>query len=315
MRTVIGVDLGGTNIVSAVVDAKGKILGRDKRPTLGRLGPAGVLRRIVESIHSASRNSGLPWSSHAVIGVGSPGPLDQKRGVVIYSPNLNWHNVRIVDLLQKKMGKKVILENDANAAALGESWVGAGKGEKVVLCVTLGTGVGGGLVLDGRIYQGASGVSNHIGHIVVDPRGPKSTYGNRGILELYASALGIVRMAKEMNLKVPHGQPYDARTFKKMALRGNRKAKRVYEVAGTMLGVGLTSAIHMINPSMVIFSGGISLAGDLLFRPMRRELRARCFKSHLKGLRFRMAKLGDDMGAVGAARLAWQSTKFSTLSK
>ena len=307
MRTVIGVDLGGTNIVSVVVDAKGKVLGKDKRPTLARLGPKKVLERIAESVRAASHNSGLSWSSHAAVGIGSPGPLDQKRGIVLYSPNLRWHNVPIVAILHRKLGKKVFLENDANAAALGESWIGAGKGEKVVLCVTLGTGVGGGVVLDGHIYQGATGVSNHVGHIVVDPDGPKGPTGNPGILEMYSSTIGITRMAKEAGLKAPQGGPADPKTVMLMAKKGNAAAKRIYTTAGRMLGVGLTSAIHLFNPSVVIFSGGVSQAGELLFRPMRRELKERCFKSHLKGLKFRMARLGDNMGAVGAARLAWQS--------
>ncbi len=315
MRTVIGVDLGGTNIVSAVVNERGKILGKDKRPTLSQLGSKDVMLRIADSVRSAGHKSGLPWASHLGVGIGSPGPLDQKRGVVIYTPNLNWHNVHIVQFLQKELKKRVYLENDANAAALGESWVGAGKGEDVVLCVTLGTGVGGGLVINGRIFEGATGVSNHIGHIVVDPKGPKAPYGNRGILEQYASTTGIARLAKELRLKPLPGQPADARTFEEMAMKGNKKAKKVYEIAGRMLGIGMTSAIHLINPSIIIFSGGVSRAGDLLFKPMHKELNTRCFKSHLKGLKFRLAKLGDNMGAVGAARVAWLHLPSSVKNK
>ncbi len=307
LKTVIGVDLGGTNIVSGVVDKKGKVLGKDKRPTLARLGAVGVMNRIVDSIYAASADSRLPWVSHLAVGLGSPGPLDPKRGLILYTPNLNWHNVRIVDYLQRKIRKKVVLENDANLAALGETWAGAGKGEKVVLCLTLGTGVGGGLIVEGKIFEGAWGVSNHIGHIVVDPNGPKTAYGNRGILEQYVSATGIVRLAKEAGLKPPPGLPVEAQSFQKMAEMGNRKARRVYVLAGKMLGVGLTTALHLLNPSMVIFSGGVSAAGSLLLKPMFKELRTRCFKSHLKGVKFKLAKLGDDMGVIGAARLAWQS--------
>jgi glucokinase len=307
LKTVIGVDLGGTNIVSAVVDEKGKVLGRDKRKTMASLGPKGVIQRIAEGIHAASANSGHSWASQLAVGIGSPGPLDPKKGVVIYTPNLNWKNVPIVSILKKKLGKKVFLENDANLAALGESWVGAGKGEKAVLCVTLGTGVGGGFIWEGKIFEGATGVSNHIGHIVVDPNGPQAPYGNSGILEQYVSATGIVRMATEAGVKPPAGEPLEAYTFQKMAEAGNSKVKKVYEHAGRMLGVGLTSTIHLLNPSVVIFSGGVAGAGDLLMKPMMQELKKRSFDSHLKGLKFKMAKLGDDMGAVGAARLAWQS--------
>ncbi len=304
---MIGIDLGGTNIVSAIVDDKGKVLAKDKRKTMASLGAVGVMNRIVESARAASAYSGLSWVSHLAVGIGSPGPLNPKKGIILYTPNLNWKNIHIVDFLKKKFHKKVVLENDANLAALGESWVGAGKGEKVVLCVTLGTGVGGGLILDGKIYEGAAGVSNHIGHMVVIPDGPKTPYGNSGILEQYVSATGIIRLAAEAGLKLAPGQPREAYSFQKMAEAGNKKALKVYEKAGSLLGVGLTSAIHLLNPGMIIFSGGVTGAGDLLMKPMMKELRKRCFKSHLKGLKFRMAKLGDNMGAVGAARLAWQS--------
>ncbi|HET9870886.1 MAG TPA: ROK family protein [bacterium] len=307
MRTVIGVDLGGTNIVAAVVDERGRVLGKDKRPTQAPLGAVGVMDRIVESVRAASAASGLPWKSHLRLGIGSPGPLNPKKGIILYTPNLNWKNVHLTEYLGRKTGKKVVLENDANLAALGETWIGAGRGEGFVLCVTLGTGVGGGFILDGKIYEGAWGVSNHIGHVVVDPKGPRAPYGNRGILEQYVSATGIVRLAGLAGLKPPRGEKLEAHTFQKMAERGNAKALRVYDQAGTMLGVGLTSAIHLLNPGMIIFAGGVAAAGELLFKPMRRELKERCFASHLKGLRFRTAKLGDNMGVVGAARLAWQS--------
>jgi glucokinase len=309
LKTVIGIDLGGTNIVSAVVDEKGRILGQDKRKTMAPLGAVGVMNRIVESAHAASADSELPWASHLAVGIGSPGPLDPKKGIILYTPNLNWKNVHIVDYLRKKLHKKVSLENDANLAALGESWVGAGKGEKVVLCVTLGTGVGGGLIVDGKVYEGATGVSNHIGHIVVIPDGPPTAYGNSGILEQYVSATGIIRLATEAGLKLPPGEPREAYSFQKMAEAGNQKALKVYEKAGRILGIGLTSAIHLLNPGMIIFSGGVAGAGDLLMKPMMKELQKRSFKSHLKGLKFRIAKLGEHMGAVGAARLAWQSLR------
>src|SRR5260221_6568005 len=154
-------DLGGTNIVSAIVDEKGRVLGKDKRKTPAPLGAVGVMNRIADSIRAASQNSGLPWDSHLAVGIGSPGPLNAKKGLIIYTPNLNWKNVRIVDYLHKKLHRKVVLENDANLAALGETWIGAGKGEKFVLCITLGTGVGGGLIFNRKIYEGACGVSNH----------------------------------------------------------------------------------------------------------------------------------------------------------
>ncbi len=314
--TVVGVDLGGTNIVSAVVEENGRVLGRDKRPTLASEGAKKVLARMAVCAKAAAAQAEIPWSQIQAVGVGSPGPLDPKRGVILYSENLRWKNVKMKETLEKILGKKVFVENDANVAALGEAWVGAGRNEKVVLCLTLGTGVGGGLILDGRIYEGAWDVGCEIGHIVVEPGGPMTRYGNRGVLEQYVSATGLVRLAGMEGIKASEGmEPLTARQVQEMALQGNPGARRVYEQAGRYLGIGLTTAIHLLNPAVIIFSGGVSKAGDLLFKPMHRELKARCFKASLKGVQFRMAKLGDDMGAVGAARLAFQCFAAAKASK
>jgi glucokinase len=306
VKKVIGVDLGGTNIVTAVVDSHGKVLGRDKRPTQISLGAHRVIARIADSARTAVEGCGLSLSDIAAVGVGSPGPLNPKTGVILNWVNGGWKNISLGAELKKNLKKKVFIENDANVAALGEAWVGAGRGRNVVLCLTLGTGVGGGLILDGKIYAGAWDVGCEIGHIVVNPDGPKTSYGNSGILEQYCSATGIVRMAKEKGLVSPDDQPLQAHQVQQMALQGNGKARQVYRDAGRFLGVGLTSAIHLFNPSTVIFSGGVSGAGNLLFQPMHEELKMRCFPQSLKGIRFHIAKLGDNMGVVGAARLAYQ---------
>jgi glucokinase len=301
-----GVDLGGTNIATAIVDASGRVRSRDRRPTLAGRGPNAVLARMADSVRSAARVAGLGLRDLAAVGVGSPGPLDPKRGVVLYSENLRWRNVPVAAVLRRALGRRVFLENDANVAALGEAWAGAGRGEPVVLCVTLGTGVGGGLILDGRIYRGAWDVGCEIGHIVVEPGGPPTRYGNRGVLEQYVSATGIVRMAREAGLKPRGGEAVlTARDMMARARSGDPRARRVYREAGRMLGVGLTTAIHLLNPSMVVFAGGVSAAGPLLYGPMRREIARRCFRASLRGLKFRRAALGGDMGAVGAARLAF----------
>ncbi len=310
MEKVIGVDLGGTNIVSAVVDERGRVLGRDKRPTRIPLGPKAVIARIAESALASMVNAGVKPASIAAVGVGSPGPLNPTRGVILNWVNGGWKNVALKAELQKLLKKKVFIENDANVAALGEAWVGAGRGEKVVLCLTLGTGVGGGHILDGKIYTGAWDVGCEIGHIVVNPEGPKTPYGNSGILEQYASATGLVRLAKEAGVPTPAFGPLEAHHVQALARKGNSKALRVYETAGRYLGIGLTSAIHLLNPSVVIFSGGVSGAQDLLFKPMHRELKQRCFPQSLRGVKFKIAKLGDNMGVVGAARLAFQRMKF-----
>ena len=308
MRALVaGVDLGGTNIATAVVAPSGRILGRDRRPTRSEDGAKSVLARMADSVRFAAAAAGCDVRDLAAVGVGSPGPLDPVRGVVLYSENLRWRNVPLADILRRDLGRRVFLENDANVAALGEAWAGAWRGEPVVLCVTLGTGVGGGLIYDGRIYRGAWDIGIEIGHIVVEPDGPTTRYGNRGVLEQYASATGIVRMALQAGLRPRAGEgELSALSVMERARGGDVRARRVYLQAGRFLGVGLTTAIHLLNPSMVVFAGGVSRAGKLLFDPMRRELRERCFRASLKGVKFRCAKLGNDMGAVGAARLAYQ---------
>jgi glucokinase len=306
VKKVIGVDLGGTNIVTAVVDSNGKVLGRDKRPTQVSWGAKKVISRIADSARESLLASGLKLADIAAVGVGSPGPLNPKTGVILNWVNGGWKNVALGAELKKDLKKKVFIENDANVAALGEAWAGAGRDESVVLCLTLGTGVGGGLILNGKIYAGAWDVGCEIGHIVVNPDGPLTPYGNSGILEQYCSATGIVRLAKEVGLPDQDGGPLQAHQVQQLALRKNLTALRVYAEAGRYLGIGLTTAIHLYNPSVVIFSGGVSGAGDLLFKPMHQELKRRCFPQSLKGVKFRMAKLGDNMGVVGAARLAYQ---------
>jgi glucokinase len=307
VKRVIGVDLGGTNIVTAVVDEKGVVLGRDKRPTMIPQGHKAVIGRIADSARSAIQNAGVEIDSISGVGVGSPGPLCPAKGVILNWVNGGWKNVPLRTLLQAHLHKKVFIENDANVAALGEAWVGAGRDEKVVLCLTLGTGVGGGHIIDGNIYAGAWDVGCEIGHIVVEPDGPPTPYGNSGILEQYASATGIVRMAKEFSVPATAGAPLQAHQVQALARKGNARARKVYALAGRYLGIGLTTAIHLLNPSVIIFSGGVSGAGDLLFKPMHRELKKRCFPQSLRGVKFRLAKLGDNMGVVGAARLALQN--------
>lgn len=306
MKKVIGVDLGGTNIVTAVVDERGRVLGRDKRPTQVSLGAKKVIARIAESAVASINAARLRPSDISAIGVGSPGPLNPKTGVILNWVNGGWKNVALGSELKKLLKKQAFIENDANVAALGEAWIGAGKGEDVVLCLTLGTGVGGGLILDGKIYTGAWDVGCEIGHIVVNPDGPLTPYGNSGILEQYCSATGIVRLAKEAGLSDPLGGKLQAHEVQALALKKDSTAQRVYAEAGRYLGIGLTTAIHLYNPSVIIFSGGVSGAGDLLFKPMHLELKKRCFPQSLKGIKFRLAKLGDNMGVVGAARLAYQ---------
>ncbi|RKY58979.1 MAG: ROK family protein [Candidatus Latescibacterota bacterium] len=314
MSLYVGVDLGGTNIVSGLADEKGRILARDKRPTRQDLGFEGSLEQMRASIRAVMEGA---TESVRAIGIGSPGPIDPFEGVVLEPENLPaWRNVPLVRLMEEAFGVPVFLDNDANVAALGEQWQGAGKGIRFFLCVTLGTGIGGGVVLDGKLLQGFNGNAAEIGHITIDYNGPQCPCGNRGCLELYASATGIVRRTKE---KMERERPdtvlwkrFDGLTAKDIseaANDGDEFARAMYEETGFLLGVGLVSAVNLYNVEVIALGGGMAQAGEILFEPVRRTVRERGLPGVRDKVRIVPSELGDDAGLLGAARMAMQRTE------
>jgi len=261
-----------------------------------------------ESIRTVVGQAG---DSVRAIGIGSPGPIDPFEGVVLEPENLPaWRNVPLVRIVEEEFGVPAFLDNDANVAALGEQWQGAGKGVGFFMCVTLGTGIGGGAVLDGKLLQGFNGNAAEIGHITIDYDGPPCPCGNRGCLELYASATGIVRRTKErMERERPETSLWEkfenltAKDISQAAHEGDEFARRMYEETGFLLGVGLVSAINLYNVEVIALGGGMAQAGEILFEPVRRTVRERA----LPGVRDKVpSQLGDDAGLLGAARMAMQ---------
>ena len=311
MSLYVGVDLGGTNIVSGLVDEEGRILARDKRPTRQDLGLDGSLGQMKESIRTVVGQAG---DSVRAIGIGSPGPIDPFEGVVLEPENLPaWRNVPLVRIVEEEFGVPAFLDNDANVAALGEQWQGAGKGVGFFMCVTLGTGIGGGAVLDGKLLQGFNGNAAEIGHITIDYDGPPCPCGNRGCLELYASATGIVRRTKErMERERPETSLWEkfenltAKDISQAAHEGDEFARRMYEETGFLLGVGLVSAINLYNVEVIALGGGMAHAGEILFEPVRRTVRERALPGVRDKVRIVPSQLGDDAGLLGAARMAMQ---------
>lgn len=324
MKYAIGVDLGGTNIVTILMNEKGKIIARDKRATEGFKGKNHVLKRISEGIESVlglmTHDSRLT-TDVVGIGIGTPGLVDLEKGIVYEAPNIpDWDNVPLANSYKKRFGIPTFLENDANSAALGEWWIGAGRGTKNMICLTLGTGIGGGIIIDGKVYHGALGYAGELGHIALSFDGPKCGCGNTGCMEAYASATGIIKRTKALLkdrknrksiiYKLISGDlnKMNPAIITQAARKGDKLAIKIWKDTGFYLGSGIASYANIFNPEMVVLTGGMTGAGNLLFESMWETVRKRAFKGAVKNLKILPGKIPDDAGAVGAAKTAFQRT-------
>ena len=302
---ILAADVGGTNIRTALLDTEGEILRGLKRPTLAHKGKEALIKRLVQMFRDTLKESGADIRKVRGIGVGFPGPLDVKRGIVFNPPNLKgWQEVFLKDILEQEMDRPVALENDANAAALGEYWRGAGRGTGSLVCLTLGTGVGGGVVLEGRVWHGAKGIAGEIGHMTLVKNGRKCGCGNRGCLETYGSASGIITTMKGL-LERHRIKPKETITLErigKWARAGDSLAQRAIKETGLSLGIGIANVANLLNPEMIVLSGGITNLGEYLFGPLREEVKKRALPKAVEGLKIVRAELGDNAGVIGAAR-------------
>jgi glucokinase len=329
----IGVDLGGTNLRIAAVDEQARLI---EKVTLGTAVAQGrnrviddmcdAIRRISEKYRGASTLVG--------IGIGVPGIIDMARGMVRESPNLpDWSDYPAQKEIESRLGTRVILENDANSAAFGEKWLGVGRDVDDMAMLTLGTGVGGGVVLGGRIWHGMTGMAGEFGHTTVEPEGVRCGCGNRGCVEQYASATAIVRMAKEAIAsgqapalaKAASSDPeFSAKAVYNLAIQGDEEAKKIFRRVGRALGIVLSNLINALNLPMYVIGGGVSSAWEAFSPTIFEELRQRCMvyaataPSHATGDQGASAQvesqssrhtiitralLGSDAGLYGAARL------------
>jgi glucokinase len=309
-KLTIGVDLGGTNTRAGLVNAEGEILGRGRRSTPLPDGADAVVKTIADCVREAARDGGVRLEDIGGVGVGAPGPLDPYAGVIISPENLQcMHGVRLKDELQAQLDGVVSVDNDANMAAYGEQWLGAGRGVDHFLCVTLGTGVGGGWVSDGKLMRGFNGNAAEVGHITVDHNGPRCPCGNYGCLEKYASATAMVEWtAKRMADEQPHttltAENLTTKAIFEAAEQGDSFAQEMWVSTGTYLGIGLVSLVNVTNVKMVALAGGMAAAGDLIFEPAKRVFMERGTVGVKEHVRITAASLGDDAGIFGAARLA-----------
>jgi glucokinase len=315
-RWIVGVDLGGTNIVVGLVPTEGgEVRALRSLPTESQRGPKFVVDRIMEMIHAAIdgvlSSEGGTRDDIAGVGIGSPGPLDRKTGVVINTPNLGWRNFPLRDLVSNGVGLPATLDNDANCATYGEWWLGAGREVDTLVGLTLGTGIGGGIVLGGEIYHGISDVAGEIGHMTIDSTGRRCNCGNYGCLEAYASgpaiALraveGIESGAESALVEMVGGklEQITAATVYEAARAGDAYAEEVVKDTAKFLGAGIGNIINILNPEMVVIAGGVTRAGEHLFAPLKAEVRRRAFKSAEERCRIVPAELQGTAGVVGAA--------------
>jgi len=287
-RFFVGIDLGGTNIKGGVTDAQGEVKFFKSIETEGEKGRDHVLDRIAMLADMVREGAGLAKDQVAGVGIGSPGPLDTKRGIIYEAPNLpGWENLALADEVARRCGYRVFIENDANAAALAEAVAGAGKGTDCMLMLTLGTGIGGGIVIGGRVWHGADDIAAELGHVSIHYDGVLCNCGVKGCVEAYASLSG----ASEITC---------AAVFE-AAAAGDALARRIVDETIVYLATAIGSLINIFNPDMVVLFGGMTNAGDQLFVPLRQEVARRCFPVGARRCKIVRSELGDHAGVVGAA--------------
>jgi glucokinase len=305
---VFAVDLGGTHLRIGLVDDTGKIHNQLKRQTPKDESPNALVEALADVADGWRRDDRGPIIGASVM---VPGAVDCGQAVVLSAPNLpSLINFGLKAVLQERLGWPVVLENDANAAAIGEIWLGAARGCRDVVSVTLGTGVGGGVVLGGKLWRGAHGSAGEIGHATVDPfSGLKCKCGNTGCLELFASATAIVRMARESLAQFPQAtlsaENLTAEKVYDAGRKGDELALSVFKRAGKYLGIGLANLISVIDPEIIVVSGGVVNGWDLLAEEMYQEVSERAFRATAHQVKIAPAECGDNAGLLGAARLAF----------
>jgi glucokinase len=304
----IGIDLGGTNLRVAAIDASGQVLDRVSVPAIFNTGPEKVVRDIVKVIKEVRSRVGA--AGLRGVGLGVPGFIDMDAGVVLGSANLpGFQGFPVRDKIQDALGTQIIMENDANAAALGEMWMGAGKNVKDLILITLGTGIGGGIVIDGKVVHGFLGMGGELGHMTVYPDGNPCGCGNCGCLEKHASATAIAAMGRMMHFGEAD-EEITARRVYELALEGNDRAKLVFESMGRALGIAIANLINIFNFPLYLITGGPLPAWDLFAPTMFTEVTRRSFTYGRKGTRIERALLGGDAGLFGAAYLPFQQGIF-----
>lgn len=308
---VIGLDLGGSKILSLCVDREYNVVDEDRRETEADEGPETVIERMVDSARAVAENRNV-----LAVGISTPGPTKTYEGIVTTPPNLpGWHNVPLAKLISERLSLPSWIENDVNAGALAEHRLGAGRGSQHVVMVAPGTGIGGGLVLDNKLFRGASGGAGEIGHMQIDPRGPRCKCGRNGCLEALASGTALEDQARAIaesepdglvaRLSVQENEEPDARILDLAAEQGDESAINALLQAGMYLGAGLTNLINIFNPQVIVIGGSLRKS-ELYYHTALNLAKQQAFPQHAEDVRIVEAELGDNAPAMGAAIIAWE---------
>lgn len=313
MKYTIGIDLGGTNIVAAVVDEDCKVVGRATRPTNLPQTSENIADVMAEVSREAVKNSGVGFDNIEAVGVGAPGAVNSDTGVIFYSCNLEFDNVPMATMLRDRLGLPVFVENDANAAALGEFVAGAGRGVNDMIAITLGTGVGGGMILDGKIYTGFNHAAGELGHMVIKEGGRHCNCGRDGCLEAYASATGLIQTTREEMEKDKKSKMWDiagsldnvnGKTSFDAVLLGDKAALKVVDSFISHLATGVANFVNIFQPEVICIGGGVSGQGETLLKPLREKVMEKSYtRGSDKQTQIVTASLGNDAGLIGAAMI------------
>ncbi|MFT8319284.1 MAG: ROK family glucokinase [Bacillus sp. (in: firmicutes)] len=313
---VVGVDLGGTTVKIALLTLNGEIIENWEIPTDNSDEGKNITKDIAKSVDEHLEKWNHAKSDVLGVGMGAPGPFDYETGIIYNTVNLGWpDNFPLKERLETELGLPVSIDNDANCAALGEMWKGAGAGCKDLVCVTLGTGVGGGVIVNGQIVQGAKGAAGEIGHLTaVVENGALCNCGKTGCLETIASATGIVRLAKEMLIEemidselqilLKKEGTFTAKDVFDAAKNNDKVAQDVIAFVASHLGLVLANIANTLNPQKIVLGGGVSKAGDVLLTPVKEDFQKYSFKSVAESTVIDVATLGNAAGVIGAAWLA-----------
>lgn len=315
MAKRIGIDVGGTNVKIALVDENGKIIYSNSVPTYAKMGYEYTVNNIKQAIKDLMKETETQPKDIQGIGFDFPGQVDYKTGVVKLAPNIpGWVNVPIAQMIEEEFHIPTKIDNDVRCAALGEMLFGAGRGCENFICITVGTGIGSGLVVNGQIVRGASNAAGELGHIKLQMKdGPICGCGDTGCLEAFASGPSIVAMAQDYikggkstkfrEMAAAEGGEITPYMVAKAAEAGDPVAKRIFEIVGEYIGIGLTSVINLLNPEKVIIGGGVAEAGDLLLNPIRKTIKERAMVVAGEAVEIVPAQLGNSAGVIGASML------------
>lgn len=309
---ILSVDLGGTNLRVSAVDREGHILFRTRRDTPRTDDANDIVTSITDDAETC-REAVKSEGEVLAIGTVVPGTVDVERGVIRKAPNVrSLNDFMITEAIESKLNLPCILENDANAAAIGENWLGASKGVQSSICVTLGTGVGGGIIIDGKILRGIDGTAAEIGHICVEPFGAPCGCGSIGCVEQYSSATAVKRLALELREKFPRSALPEDADFTSLEIyqagkAGDELALEVFRQQGFYLGIALAGLVNVLNPEIIVIGGGAAAGWDLFMPYMTEQIKGRTYREPAERAKIVLAQLGDDAGILGAARLAFES--------